>query len=42
MDVAATSIQRMATRTVDTVLFGHGEPVLEDAGQALQDLAASL
>jgi glyoxylase-like metal-dependent hydrolase (beta-lactamase superfamily II) len=42
MDLAAASIQRMATRTVDTVLFGHGEPVLEDAGQALQELAASL
>ena len=42
MEVAAQSIKRMATRTVDTVLFGHGDPVVEDAQAALEELAASL
>lgn len=42
MDLAADSIRRLSSRTVDTVLFGHGEPVIEDAQAALEALAESL
>lgn len=42
MDLASDSIKRLSSRTVDTVLFGHGEPVIEDAQAALAALAESL
>lgn len=42
MDLASESIKRLSSRTVDTVLFGHGEPVVEDAQAALVALAESL
>ncbi|MFT7601472.1 MAG: glyoxylase-like metal-dependent hydrolase (beta-lactamase superfamily II) [Acidimicrobiales bacterium] len=42
MDMANQSIKRLSSRTIDTVLFGHGEPVIEDAQAALVALADSL
>lgn len=42
MDLANESIKRLSSRTIDTVLFGHGEPVIEDAQAQVEELAASL
>ena len=42
MDLASDSIRRLSSRTVDTVLFGHGEPVIEDAQATMVALAESL
>ena len=42
MDLASQSIKRLSSRTIDTVLFGHGEPVIEDAQRQLEELAESL
>jgi len=42
METAADSIRRMAELQFDTVYFGHGEPVLAGAGDAVRDLAAQL
>lgn len=41
MDTALQSVVRLATLRFDTVLFGHGEPVVGEADQAVAALAAS-
>lgn len=42
MATAGLSIAKLATLTFDTVVFGHGEPVVGGASQQVADLAASL
>lgn len=42
MDAAHASVRRLAELDVDTVLFGHGEPVEEDADRQLSELADRL
>ncbi len=42
MDTANQSARKLATLRFDTLLFGHGEPVLTGADTAVQALAASL
>lgn len=42
MVTALASAKRLAELPVDTVYFGHGEPIERDAGSRLVDLAASL
>jgi glyoxylase-like metal-dependent hydrolase (beta-lactamase superfamily II) len=40
MTVAIDSVRKLAGYTYDIALFGHGEPVLANASQAVSDLAA--
>lgn len=42
MQLANTSIAKLAGFDYDVVLFGHGEPVLQSGSSAVADLAASL
>jgi len=42
MGAADASVKRLAEQSVDTVLVGHGEPVVGGAGVLLTDLANSL
>jgi glyoxylase-like metal-dependent hydrolase (beta-lactamase superfamily II) len=42
MDTAQESVRTLATLDVETVLFGHGEPLESDAVRLLQQLAAGL
>ncbi len=42
MGQANASVKRLAERSVDTVLMGHGDPVVGGAGVLLTDLANSL
>jgi glyoxylase-like metal-dependent hydrolase (beta-lactamase superfamily II) len=42
MDIALDSVRTLATLDVETVLFGHGEPLESDAGRLLEELAAEL
>lgn len=42
MALANESIKKMAALTFETVLFGHGEPVVGGASQQVTELAASL
>jgi glyoxylase-like metal-dependent hydrolase (beta-lactamase superfamily II) len=42
MDTADESIKKLAALTFDTVVFGHGEPVIGGASQLVADLAAAL
>jgi glyoxylase-like metal-dependent hydrolase (beta-lactamase superfamily II) len=41
-DEAAESLRRMAELDVDTACFGHGDPVVRDAAEALRGVAAQL
>ena len=40
--IADQSIAKLASFTYETVVFGHGEPVLSGASQQVANLAASL
>jgi glyoxylase-like metal-dependent hydrolase (beta-lactamase superfamily II) len=42
MDTAFDSVRTLATFQYESAFFGHGEPVLTGASQAVQDLASSL
>jgi glyoxylase-like metal-dependent hydrolase (beta-lactamase superfamily II) len=42
MTVAIDSVRKLAGFTYDIALFGHGEPVLQGASQAVSDLAAGI
>ncbi|MFW2381118.1 MAG: MBL fold metallo-hydrolase [Acidimicrobiales bacterium] len=42
METAGESIKRLAQLQFDTVYFGHGEPVLTGASDAVRDLAGQL
>ncbi len=42
MGEAVQSVKRMSNRRYDTVLFGHGEPVIGMASQLVADLAVEL
>lgn len=42
MPTALDSVRKLADLDVDTVLFGHGDPVVGDAGARIAELAASL
>jgi glyoxylase-like metal-dependent hydrolase (beta-lactamase superfamily II) len=43
MDIAIDSIRKLAgLKNVQVVCFGHGLPVIQNAGQRLQDFAAGL
>lgn len=42
MDAAEASIAKMAQLEFETLLFGHGEPVLDGAGELVRRLAESL
>jgi len=42
MDTAFDSVRRLAAFEYESAFFGHGEPVLTGASEAVQDLAASL
>lgn len=42
MEAANASISKMALLEFETLLFGHGEPVLEGAGELVRRLAESL
>jgi glyoxylase-like metal-dependent hydrolase (beta-lactamase superfamily II) len=43
LDIAIDSIRKLAgLKNVQVVCFGHGLPLTQDAGQRLQDFAASL
>jgi glyoxylase-like metal-dependent hydrolase (beta-lactamase superfamily II) len=39
---AAASVKKLADLDVQRILFGHGDPLEQDAGPMLRDLAASL
>jgi glyoxylase-like metal-dependent hydrolase (beta-lactamase superfamily II) len=42
MTVAVDSVRKLAGLSFEVALFGHGEPVLEDASAAVADLASGL
>ena len=42
MDEANDSIRKLAELEFDTVVFGHGDPVINGGSGAVKDLAASL
>ncbi|HZD24294.1 MAG TPA: MBL fold metallo-hydrolase [Acidimicrobiia bacterium] len=42
MDLANVSVAKLAGFDYEVILFGHGEPVLEDGSSAVADLAATL
>jgi glyoxylase-like metal-dependent hydrolase (beta-lactamase superfamily II) len=42
VDTAHESVRTLATYDIETVLFGHGEPLETDAGRMLEELAAQL
>lgn len=42
MQVANASVEKLAGFDYEIILFGHGEPVLENGSSAVSDLAASL
>ena len=42
MDVAVASVGKLAGLGFDTVVFGHGDPVVGDAATMVEALAASL
>jgi glyoxylase-like metal-dependent hydrolase (beta-lactamase superfamily II) len=42
MQLANASVQKLASFDYDVILFGHGEPVLENGSSAVVDLAASI
>lgn len=42
MATADESIKKLAALTFDTIVFGHGDPVLSDASQLVADFAAGL
>jgi glyoxylase-like metal-dependent hydrolase (beta-lactamase superfamily II) len=39
---AEASVRKLADLDVRRILFGHGDPLEQNASQALRDLAASL
>ena len=39
---ADESVKKLAALAIDTIVFGHGEPIESDAGDLLTALAASL
>jgi hypothetical protein len=42
MDTAHESVRTLAGHTFDTLLFGHGEPVEQDAARLVRELTAQL
>ena len=42
MNLANESIKKLAALTFETIVFGHGEPVVGDASQQVAELAAGL
>ncbi len=42
MDTANASVKKLATFSYEQAFFGHGEPVLSNASQQVQTLAATL
>jgi glyoxylase-like metal-dependent hydrolase (beta-lactamase superfamily II) len=42
MDTAHESVRTLAGHTFDTLLFGHGEPVEQDAARLVREFTAQL
>ncbi len=40
MQLANASVEKLAGFDYEVILFGHGEPLLEDGSSAVSDLAA--